>query len=257
MKKVWITALAHDEKNVQQILSLSKRYGLDANGHFWVDDLKNMAWLTPKEKMIDPETALWVIMGSQKEIGTDSIRYGLALLALSVQARKGHGFHIIWISTEGEVDVEKLPTPLQGVEVIGSSDPTLGAKLVALANTPVEKIDTEYRLDIHANPGFGQWVEVGPGKGQKWDGALLGVQDAEIDAHGVGSAGRLPQRSVLEYPVRGLKLKLGDREYTAWAVQNALDETLSYYVRIKGKPVSILFGSHTAEDNAQFYLIAF
>jgi hypothetical protein len=43
MKKIWITSLAHEEKHVQRIMAMLKTYALDANGHFWMDDLKKMA----------------------------------------------------------------------------------------------------------------------------------------------------------------------------------------------------------------------
>ncbi len=137
------------------------------------------------------------------------------------------------------------------------SNPSLGAKIVAKANTPVSKIDTEYRLDIHANPGFGVWVEIGPGIGHEWAGALLGVAGGEIDAHGVGETGKLPQKAVLEYPVKGMKLTAGEKEYTAWAVQNKLDETLSYYIRVQGMPKSLLFGPYAQDEGAEVHVITF
>jgi len=95
MKKVWITALEHDEKQVKRVLNMVKRYGLDGNGHFWADDLKNMAWLGPKEAILDDETALWILLGSNKNLETASVRYGLALLALTVRAAKGYGFPVL------------------------------------------------------------------------------------------------------------------------------------------------------------------
>ena len=257
MKKVWITSLVKNEEQVSKILSTAKQYGLDANGHFWTDDLKHMAWQAPKDSIIESETTVWAIMGSEKELDTESVRFGITLLALAVQAVKGHGFHILWIVTEGNVDPEKLPTPLKDAEVMNQADSTLGAKLVARANTPASKIDTDYRFDVHANPGFGVWVEIGPGKGQEWNGALLGVNGADIDAHGVGEKGTLPQKAVLEYPVKGMKLTLGEKEYTAWAVQNKLDETLSYYIRVQGMPKSLLFGPYAQDEEAEVHVINF
>jgi hypothetical protein len=255
MKKIWITSLPKDEKQIGPIMGLAKQYGLEVQGHFWVDDLKKMAWLAPKDNLVDPETSLWVIVGSQKDIGADTVCTGVALLALAVQAKKGNGFPILWVNTEGEIDLEKLPTPLRGIEIIDASSPSLGAKLVARANTPPQKITLEYRLDLHANPGLGLWVEIGPAKGLEWTGALLGVQDGEIGSQGVGNAGKLPEKAVLEYPVKGLKLQLQDKEYTAWAVQNKLDEQSSYFVRVDGTPKSILFGAYSQDEEADFYII--
>jgi len=255
MKKVWITSLARNEEQVGKLLSTAKQYGLDANGHFWTDDLKHMAWQAPMENIIDPEASLWMIMGSEKDLESDSVRYGLSLLALAVQAKKGHGFHMIWVGTEGAVKVENLPTPFRGADVVEVSNASLGAKIVAKANIPVSKIDIEYRLDIHANPGLGVWLEIGPGVGHEWAGALLGVAGGDIDAHGVGEAGKLPRKAVLEYPMQGLKLELGDTAYTAWAVQNKLDENQSYYVRIQDIPKSLLFGPYAQDEAADVHVI--
>jgi len=43
MKKIWITSLAHEETQVQKIMAVLKTYALDANSHFWMDDLKKKA----------------------------------------------------------------------------------------------------------------------------------------------------------------------------------------------------------------------
>ncbi|KPK96116.1 hypothetical protein AMJ80_01750 [bacterium SM23_31] len=255
MKKIWVTALEHDEKQVQVVLGTIRNYGMDCGGHFWTDDPKNMSWLEPKDTLVDKETALWVLTGSQKNLEKDSVRFGLALLALTVQAKKGYGFPILFVDTEGDVNSDGLPTPLKGVDLISIGSASLGAKMVAKVNTPVKKIDTEYRIDIHANRSFGLWFEVGPYLDKVWHGALLGVYGGGIDFHGVGEAGKLPQKAVLEYPMKGLKLQLGEREYEAWAVQNNLDENHSYYVRVKDMPGSIIFGPYTAEEEAEVNII--
>lgn len=257
MKKVWITALENDEKQVKRVLNMVKRYGLDGNGHFWADDLKNMAWLGPKEAILDDETALWILLGSNKNLETASVRYGLALLALTVRAAKGYGFPVLFVDTKGDTISDTLPTPLRGMDIISIESSSLGAKMVARVNTPIQKIDLEYRIDIHAHPHFGVWFEIGPSSDNIWNGALLGVCGGEIDSHGVGNAGKLPQKTLLEYQMKGLKLTLGEREYTAWAVKNSIDGTHSYYVRAQGISKSIVFGSYTAEDEAQMNVINF
>ncbi|HUU30238.1 MAG TPA: hypothetical protein VM123_20730 [archaeon] len=255
MKKIWVTALNPDMKIVQLVLGTIRQYGMDGNGSFWTDDLKNMAWLGPKEQLVDKDTALWVLLGSREDLKGDSVRFGLSLLALAVQARKRHGFPLLFVDTKGGIDPDSLPTPLKGADRISIESPSLGAKMVAKANTPIPKIAADYRLDVHANPGFGLWFEVGPVEDNTWQGALLGVCGAAIDFHGVGEAGVLPQKAVLEYPMQGLKLVLGEREFTAWAVQNRLDETHSYYVRVQGMPGSIVFGPYAAEEEASVNVI--
>ncbi len=255
MKKVWITSLEHNKELVQKIMGVARQYGIDGNGHFWTDDLKTMAWMGPKESIIDKENSLWVLLGSKKDLETDSVRFGLSLLFLSVQARKGFGFPVLFVDTGSDVTTDSLPTALKGADIISVGNANLGAKIVAKANTPVPKIETEYRIDIHANPTFGIWFEIGPAGDTTWSGALLGASGGTVDSHGVGESGKLPLKAVLEYPMKGLKLQAGEKEYTAWAVQNVLDGNQSYYVRVQDMPDSIVFGPYASDDETSAHVI--
>jgi len=255
MKKIWVTALDKDGQQVQKILGTIRQYGLDGNGHFWQDDIKNLAWLGSKEALADRETSLWVILCSLKSLEAESVRYGLSLLTITVQAARGIGFPILFAVTDGALDIEKLPTPLRGADCIASTSASLGAKMVAKANTPVPKVSTDYRIDIQANPNYGTWFEVGPAGDAVWKGALFGVSGGDINFHGVGAAGILPDKAVLEYPMEGLKLQLGEKDYTAWAVQNTFDAGHSYYVRIREMPASIVFGPYASDDEASVNVI--
>ena len=254
MKKIWISSLARDEERVQKTIAMLKTYALDVNGHFWEDDLKKMAWLGPREELIKEDTALWVVLSTDEPLAAKSVRYGLSMLAVSVQAVRGHGFPIILLH-EGEIPApEALPTPLQGAEILASDPTAAGPKIVVAVNVPLRKVTAEYRLDVYAMPQLGQWFEVGPAAAS-WDGAMFGVYGAEIDAHGVGPAGKLPQKAVLEYPMKGLKMTLGDKEYTAWAVKNKLEAKSSYYLRIQGEPESILAGPLAEGEDADVFVL--
>jgi len=254
MKMIWISSLARDQEKVQKTMAMLKSYAMEVNGHFWEDDLEKMAWLGPREELIKEDTALWLILSTDELLATPSFRYGLSLLALSAQAFRGHGFPIMLLH-EGEIPgADTLPTPLQGAEILAADNPGTGAKIVATVNMPPKKVASEYRLDIHAMPKLGQWFEVGPAD-SSWKGAMFGVCGAEIDAHGVGPSGKLPQKAVLEYPMKGLKLTLGERDYTAWAVKNDLDGASSYYVRVQGEPDSILLGPLAEGDDAEVYVL--
>jgi hypothetical protein len=255
MRKVWITALTHDEAPTQSLMRTVATYGLAVDGHFWADDLKNVAWASAAEPLENKETVLWIITGPGESFRSESIRYGLAMLALQVQGAKGFGFPVAVIPSSGEVAAAELPTPLRAAEVLPLTHPTLGVKLVALANTPVKPPETAYRLNVFAPPGIGQWLEVGPAKGHAWHGALVGVDVGEINAHGVGPAGRLPEKAVLEYPMKGLKLQFGGREFTAWAVKNALSEGESYFVRLTDYPATVLFGPFPEGDDADLFTL--
>lgn len=255
MKKVWITALVRDHEAVQKLMTTVKTYGLDAGGHFWVDDIKRMSWTAPLAELQAKETALWIIMGPPDQFKASTIRFGLSMIAVSMQFRKGMGFPIM-ILTEGELTADSLPTPLKGAEIHPLTGSALGTKVAARASMPVKGIETGYHFNVHGLPGIGLWFEIGPAGVLDWQGALFGVHGAEIDFHGVGKSGGIPERAVLEYPVKGMKIELGDREFTAWAVQNRLDGASSYYIRVQGEPDTIIFGPYTGDDEAEMHVIS-
>lgn len=255
MKKLWMTSLASSEEAVKKVMGQLKTYGLEVNGHFWEDDLKKMAWIKARDVLIDTNVALWLILASRESLLEASIRGGLSLLAITVQAQRGLGFPIALLLTEGDAPaIETLPTPLRAAIVLLANDATYGAKVVARVHAPMKHPLPEYRLDVYGNPQIGQWLEVGPREGQ-WRGAMLGVSGAEISFHGVGPMGSLPSRSVLNYPMKGLKVNLGDKEYVAWAVQNELDARSSYFVKVEGCPESILFGPYSSDQEAEVHVI--
>ncbi len=254
MKKIWITSLAHDQERVQKIMALLKTYAVDADGHFWEDDLQKMAWMGPREHLSDQDTAAWVILWDAEAMATESIRFGLAMLALSVQSIRGHGYPILLVHADQTLLPGELPTPLQGTEVMSETNPAFGARIVALANMPLKKLAAEYRLDVYALPQLGIWFEIGP-VDTEWKGAMFGVAGDEINAHGVGPAGKLPQKAVLEYPMQGLELSLADTQYMAWAVQNRLDDATSYYVKVNGQPDAIVLGPLAEGDDAEAYVL--
>ncbi len=253
MKSVWITALAKEQVSVIAITGTASQYGLAADGHFWKDDLKNMAWMGIREKLCEHDISLWVIAGKAEDL-TPETCYGLTLLALSLRAERPE-LSILWVDTGDQLTPELLPTLLAGVPLIQADNAMLGAKLAANANMAATSVPAEYRLTVHANPGFGVWFEVGPSGEQEWPGAMFAVADGEIKAHGVGSTGALPEKCVLEYPMEGLKLNLGDTEYIGWAVSNGLDGDSSYYVKVDGIPTGFLFGPLTQDDNAEVHVV--
>ncbi len=255
-KRVWITSMSKDKDQITSLLQLAKKYGLAPDGHFWEDDLAKISWQAPLENLIAKDTGLWVISGTQKDFESDSVRYGLSLLCLSLQNIEGIGFPILFVSSDDSLKTENLPTPFKGADIINLDHKALGAKMVAKANTPAKKIKTDYRLNIHANQGYGVWYEFGPASGGTWNGVLAGGLKSEVMAHGVGPAGEIPLKTTLEYQMQGIKLELGDDKYSAWAVKNIIDENLSYYVKFVDVPGNILFGQLPDEESeADFHTL--
>ena len=253
-KSIWVSILEKDEAKGKALFEAIHRYGLAVNGHFWLDDLDKMQWSGAFAELAKPETAAWVIQGGPASLASPTIRYGLALLAAMVQAQKGHGFPIFILPDGGALDPASLPTPLKSATV-AASDTALLPKLVAKANVPMPTVATEYWLDIHPMPGIGQWFEVGPAVGHAWAGAIFGVNGAEVDAHGVGPRGTVPEKCTLEYPMKGVKFTLADKEFNAWAVKNALDDQTSYYLRVKDYPKAVAFGSLPEGDDAEMFVV--
>lgn len=255
MKTIWLSSLVSSESTVKNLISQLRAYGLEVKGHFWEDDLEKMAWSKPREELIKPDVTLWLILASKENLGNPSIRYGLSLLTITIQAKRGYSFPISILLAPGDPPPpETLPTPLKGFDFFSLTDPGMAAKLVANVHAPVKEIPPEYRLDVYGNPQIGQWFEVGP-QASSWPGVMFGVAGGEIAFHAVGPKGSLPDQSVLHYPLKGLKLNLGGKEYVAWATQNELNSQTSYFVKVNGFPDSIIFGPYSTQEEADLYVV--
>jgi hypothetical protein len=254
MKNIWITALAKEQVSVVAITGTASQYGLAADGHFWTDELGKMVWLGVHEKLADKTISLWVIAGKAEDL-SPAVRYGLTLLYLKIRMERPN-LSILWVDTDDKVDPAILPGVFTGIPLVGLGSSLLGAKLAAGANTAAKSSSTDYRLSIHANPGFGVWFEIGPVAPLDWSGAMLAVTDGEIKAHGVGPAGRLPEKCVLEYPVQSMRLSLGETEYIGWGVANGLNGDSSYFVKVDGVPSGFLLGPFAKEDETEMHVVA-
>lgn len=254
-KTVWTSALARREDAVKALYGKIAGYGLEVKGHFWEDDPGKMAWMAPREELVKPEAAAWLIVASPEDLRRPSVRYGLSALALTVRAARGEAFPILLLHSGREaIDPESLPTPLRPAATLRQDDPGLGAKVVAKIHAAAKGRPAEYRLDVYGNAQIGQWFEVGPAGGE-WAGAMFGVDGGEVLFHGVGPSGVLPSRCTLEYPVKGMKVALGDAVFEAWAVQNAVPSGTSYFAKVKGEPDAVLFGPYAAGDDAEVYVV--
>ncbi|WP_035245751.1 hypothetical protein [Desulfogranum mediterraneum] len=253
MKKIWITAIEKEQQQVQSLLTTAAQYGLEAKGHFWEDDLKKMAWLAVSDQLQERGITLWVIVVDEAALGP-GVRYGLSLLTIVVQQKRPE-LPILVVDSSGKMKRDVLPGIFADIPMVTADSHSLGAKFAAMANMPAKKQEQAYRLRLHANPGFGIWFEVGPGTGEQWQGGLLGLNGGTITAHGVGPAGRLPERSVLEYPLQGMELSCGGERFTAWGVENVLAEEDSYYLKVEGAVSSFIFGELPQGDAPELHLL--
>jgi hypothetical protein len=255
-KKAWISSLCPDGDAAAPLIKTLKTYGISGSGHVWEDNLEQMAWMGPRDELLDPATALWVIHAQNDKLQQESLRYGLSVLALTVMATRGTSLPIL-IVTEDDTPLPsaELPTPLMGVDCLSARQASLGPKIVAMIHRKPASATSDYHLDVYGTPQIGQWFEVGPQQ-ETWNGALFGVDRGEIAFHAAGPRGRLPEKATMEYAVKGARLQLGDKDYTAWACQNAISLEESYFVKVDGHPGSILFGPYSDEDQAEVYRIA-
>ncbi|MBR9981888.1 MAG: hypothetical protein KFF50_12745, partial [Desulfatitalea sp.] len=101
---------------------------------------------------------------------------------------------------------------------------------------------------------IGQWFELRPTR-DSWPGVIFGIDQGEIKFQAVGPAGALPTTSTLNFPMQGLKIEVGERAYTAWAVRNAISAESSYYVKVEGTPGSLIFGPFSENSETEMVVI--
>jgi hypothetical protein len=147
-----------------------------------------------------------------------------------------------------------LSTPLKGAEIMIASDTGLGAKLVAKVHSKAKPISSEYHMDIYGNDQIGQWFEARPTEAT-WPGVIFGISNGEIKFQAVGPTGSLPDKTELNYPMQGLKLQIGEKEYVAWATKNEINEETSYFAKIEGYPESVLFGPYSDDEDAEMFVV--
>ncbi|MDI6793298.1 MAG: hypothetical protein QME81_10590 [bacterium] len=275
-KKVWITWMPGEgsSNKPDQVLKTLSQYGLEVSGNNWVDDLDKIAWKGLGEALLDiSKVDMWLIAGLQENFESPSNRYGLSLVTFMVREGRGPSrpggasFPIICLGLNFIPVPESMPTTMQSVEFISTTDQSWPAKVVAAAFGSKKVKLPEYRLNIHADPHFGQWFEIGPPgrlgppgrpgpREENWMGIMFGVSEEAVITHqGVGPRGQIPSRTVLEYPIQDMKAQVGETEFTAWAVQNKLGPEDSYYVKVDGFPARIIFGGHPGDDQAEVFVI--
>lgn len=256
MKSIWLSALSVPEQEVRALMGKLKTYGLNPSGHQWNDDLGAMAWMGPKDELCKAQCAFWAIMGGRAAWQKPETRYGLSMLALCVQAKRGIGFPIVLLQSGSDpLSAADLPTPLQRAVVLPAADAGTPAKLVAKAHVQAPDLPASYHLDMVGNPQFGQWFEVRPVR-EPWPGIIFGVDEGDIKFQAVGPAGQLPTTSTLEYPMQGIKMEYNQRPFTAWALRNTLSPEISYYVKVEGAPATLLFGAFSEAGEAEMFLVS-
>lgn len=242
MKTIWITALKQDQPRVAYAMETLKRYGLQCKGHFWADANDKMAWRAAVTALQEARADVWLILCDEAEMLKPSVRYGLSMMTATVRALRGTGFPVLTLWNSAIPADNAVPGVMASADRLQESSAAWPAKVVARANVPAKAVAGSYRLDVLGDERLGQWFEVGPVSGS-WSGVIFGVtgEKAEISFQAVGPKGALPEKTTLEFAQEGLQLKVGECDFTAWAVRNEVGADASYYARVKGSPDAILF----------------
>lgn len=242
-KCAWIINFGPDDRPAQMAAAQLNAYGLPAAGQKWPKG-EDKAWMNSAEEAAQRNTAVIILVGQAAELDP-ATRAELALFRLALQTHRGaplNGLSLL-------AGVPAAPAQADGRigildDWLAPADARWTARAVARAHAPVAPA-WPVRLGLHAHERLGAWLEVHPSPGRDSPGACVGVagEDASIDFHAVGPAAALPERSVNEYELQGLKFDIGPLAFEAWALQNRIAPDHSYFVRIAGLPSHLAIGS--------------
>lgn len=271
MKTVWITALAKDKDRVGAAAASLKRYGLQSQGHFWLDEPDKATARVAFDAMLAARADAWLILVDAESLALPGVRYGLSLLAASLAAERGAPIPLACLWPAGSAPESAgaggLPALLQSAMTFVEGNASWPVKIVAAT---ARRDDSQglaplgdYRMTLWGDENIGQWLEIGARSqtlagfafGISGDPAQAGVPAASIVFQAVGPRGGLPEKTVLEYAQQGLQMKVGERDFTSWAVRNTIEPDQSYFVRITGCPAALICMPYPEGDDVEATVI--
>ena len=189
-------------------------------------DAEPRGWMRLLPFLRDEGVDAWVLAGRHDDF-TRSVRIRAALLTMAVSIPPATAFVI----RDGRA-ASVTGGFLEHVTVFreGLSAGRLMAERFRLKTV----ISRPCRVVAHLNERLGLWLEVGPDANEIWDGFMLGVVGAEISAFGVGPCGTPPARTVLEYPVLGIRGNVQGVGFCGCAARNALARGEACFLRVEG-----------------------
>lgn len=242
-KCAWIINFGADDTPAQVAAAQLSTYGLPAEGQKWPKGEDN-AWMNSAQEAAQRNASVVILVGPASELDP-ATRAELALFRLALHTHRGAPVNAVSLLA-GAPDSASTSNGHTGIldDWLVPADARWPAKAVARAHAPVAP-SWPVRLGMHAHERLGAWLEVHPLPGQASSGVCVGVagEGAAIDFHAVGPMGTLPERSVNEYELQGLKFDIGALAFEAWALQNTIAPDQSYYVRIAGRPSHLAISS--------------
>lgn len=241
-KCAWIITLGDNDAPAQAAAAQLAAYGLPPKGQRWPKE--DDGWVASAQEAAQANAAIVIVVGTHAQYNDPALRRRLALFRLALQTRRKATVNgIAILAGEPGTTTQESSNGLLDDWLV-ASDTRWVAKAVARAHAPIAPA-WPARLGVHAQERLGVWLEVHPAPGQTAAGAMLGVSgnNATISFHAVGPAGALPERTVNEYELKGLKFDAGNKPFEAWALQNTMAAEQSYFVRIEGEPDWLAIGS--------------
>jgi len=256
-KNVWLTWMAsgEDAPNPQEAAAGLTKNGLGVTGGAWPVEVEKHTWVDMASQLIEEEGVdLWVICGRKAElIESERFRYALSLCAAMVRdQRKGKPLQEVIVGLDFAPEAEGLPTLFRSCHLVDGSKGAWAAKVVIAAHGGKQGLPPreEWRLNVIAHQLIGQYLEVGPREGT-WEGVMVGLagDDVAIEQHAVGKRSELPERTVLNYAMEGIKAQIGDDEFVCNAVKNAITSEEGYFLKVRGYPRRLLIGPYPGEED--------
>jgi hypothetical protein len=135
-------------------------------------------------------------------------------------------------------------------------DPKWAVKAVARLHLP-NKPSLPYQFRLFAEERLGVWIEIRPHAPEDVKGFLLGVagNESKITFQAVGPSGVLPEKSINEYEIKGMKFDASNLSFEAWGLRNTITAKDSYFARLDGEPDVLAIGSFMNEELEEVQLI--
>ncbi|NLY28323.1 MAG: hypothetical protein GX049_12410 [Alcaligenaceae bacterium] len=223
-------------------------YGLTVKGQRWPEN-QSLGWLVSAQEAASAQAGVVVVAVSAVQWANPELRRSLALFRLALQTLRQRWINgFILLTGDSSKAATDQPDTTTFTTLLNDWTPLEGstwpARVVARAHAPVAP-KWPVRLNLHGHERLGVWLETHPVPLESSRGALVGVSgnQASIGFHAVGPKGRLPDRSINEYELKGLQFQAGNHDFTAWALQNPLAPDQSYFVRLDGEPDFLAVGS--------------
>jgi hypothetical protein len=242
----WLIGIGDVDAVAQLTASQLRPYGLSVQGQKWPVGEKQ-AWLASAQEAAGANARLILIIASPEDYKKPQLRRELALFRLFLQTLVQSSIDGLIILTD-PTKAGEVKSDLPGTAILGDYEVVQGsgwqAKAVARLHAP-RKSTWPVRFGLFAQEKLGVWLEVKPQPEQTTSGCLVGVSgvDSDISFHAAGSAGRLPEKSVNEYEIKGIEFESAGHAFKAWALQNTFTSSDAYYVRLEGEPDLVAVGT--------------